>query len=159
MWRAGDLTSEVRNKLVLAKSITNMVINAVVAIAGIIATIAASVAGAAFTGGLSLSGVAAALMMAVNLISSVLTIVNGAFEIAKGVKALKAADIKFVIDMLRNVLEQLKGFMTQIQNDINAIIQHMQGIIENIGNNWTQASELIKSLGETSVNVARSISI
>ncbi len=150
--KLGILNSEIRRKLESAKSIVSAVLNVTVMIATTVAAIVAT----AFAGGSTAPLIA---MSVASLISSILTLVNGVFEIIKGVKALKAADIQYRLDMLRNVIESMKSFLQVVQDNINAIIEHMQMVIDNINSNWVSTTEMIKNIGETNVGIARAIGI
>lgn len=123
-------------------------------IAAVVLSVVIAVA-SAVTGGAAL----ALLMAVVGIIEGALQMANGIFDILLGVKKLKAAKIQKEIDQIQTVISSSRAFTKMVQDEIDNIIAHMQSILQDMNSNWTNASEMLKTLKEADVTIAYSIGI
>ncbi len=156
--RAG-VSEKHRNRVAFAKQIFMAVLTVAVIVGTMIAALTGSAAATGFSGGAASPTIAAAIEYIVAAIPAILAIISGAFTIDNARRALRAADTKYDIDKLRNVIETIKDYIQTVQEDIDAVIEHMQSIVENMSSNWETAANLIKNIGDTNIGIARSVSI
>lgn len=125
------------------------------AVAMVALIIAAPFAG----GGASMANLPNIMKSAASIMSGITQAFNGAYAYLEGKKKKEVADIQYEIDVARSIVEALRSFLQSVQDSIEAIIDHMKSVIESMNFNWSTAAEMVKSMGDTNVGIARSIGI